>query len=219
MSKFQYPKEFKLEILRACETTGSRQVASAYNVDRTSIKRWKRQYLLHGEKGLESKGLRSYTKELKLAAVKDYLSGYYSKNELLLKYEISTQAVLNKWLKLYTGHKELRDSRKGSSISMTKRTTTFEERVAIVKECLDMGKDYVKTAEKHNLSYQQVYSWVAKYLVEGAEALHDKRGKQKGEQLLSPEEKKTRELKQENERLRAELAFLKKLKEYERRDS
>lgn len=219
MSRDRYPKELKLEILRACETAGSRKVAIAYNVSRTSIKRWKRQYLLHGENGLVSPGLRTYTKEVKEAAVKDYLSGRYSKNELLIKYEISTQVVLNRWVKLYTGHKELRDSGKGSSISMTKRSKTFEEKLAIVKECLDIGKDYNETAEKYNLSYQQVYSWVTKYLAEGADALHDKRGKRKDAELLSPEEKKAKELEQENERLRAELAFLKKLKEFERRDS
>jgi transposase len=220
LSKHAYSKELKLDILRACETTGARRVAAAYNVSLTSIKRWKRLRLLYGEKGLEeSSGPRSYTKELKMAAVSDYLSGGYSKNELLLKHGISNQAVLNKWLKLYTGHKELRDSGKGSTISMTKRTTTFEERVAIAKECIETGKDYLKTAEEHNLSYQQVYSWVTKYLTEGANSLHDKRGKRKAEELLSPEEKKAIALEQENERLRAELAFLKKLKEYEGRDS
>jgi transposase len=220
LSKHAYSKELKLDILRACETTGARRVAAAYNVSLTSIKRWKRLRLLYGEKGLEeSSGPRSYTKELKMAAVSDYLSGGYSKNELLLKHGISNQAVLNKWLKLYTGHKELRDSGKGSTISMTKRTTTFEERVAIAKECIETGKDYLKTAEEHNLSYQQVYSWVTKYLTKGANSLHDKRGKRKAEELLSPEEKKAIALEQENERLRAELAFLKKLKEYEGRDS
>lgn len=59
-----------------------------------------------------------------------------------------------------------------------------------------------------------------KYEEGGAETLQDKRGKRKLEDELTPEQKIQREMKklaQENERLRAENAFLKKLEEIERR--
>lgn len=44
------------------------------------------------------------------------------------------------------------------SKSMTKgRSTTLEERIEIVKYCIDNNKKYQLTAETFNVSYQQVY--------------------------------------------------------------
>ena len=80
--------------------------------------------------------------------------------------------------------------------------------------------DYHRTAEKYNVSYQQVYQWVKKYENGKEEALKDKRGRKKEEARLSPEEKMKLEMKKlerENERLRAENLFLRKLEEIERR--
>jgi len=104
---------------------------------------------------------------------------------------------------------------------MTKgRKTTWDERIRIVLDCLDNGKDYQVTAETYKVSYQQVYQWVKKYEAGGDEALKDKRGRNKVEAELSPEEKiqlEMKRLERENERLRAENLFLKKLEELERR--
>ena len=104
---------------------------------------------------------------------------------------------------------------------MTKgRKTTLDERKQIVFYCLENGKDYQKAAETYEVSYQQVYQWVKKYEIGGDKALKDKRGKNKVEAELSSEEKvklEMKKLERENERLRAENAFLKKLEEIERR--
>ena len=104
---------------------------------------------------------------------------------------------------------------------MTKgRKTTWEERIQIVLDCLGNGKDYQGTAETYEVSYQQVYQWVKKYEDGGDEALKDKRGRKKEEAELTPEEKiklQMKKLERENERLRAENLFLKKLEEIERR--
>lgn len=65
-----------------------------------------------------------------------------------------------------------------------------------------------------------MYQWVKKYEDGGDEALKDKRGRKKVEVELTPEEKMKLEMKKlerENERLRAENLFLKKLEELERR--
>ncbi|GIN07484.1 hypothetical protein J1TS1_16290 [Shouchella clausii] len=104
---------------------------------------------------------------------------------------------------------------------MTKgRKTTWEERIHIVQACLENGKAYQETASTYHVSYQQVYQWVKKYENGGEEALKDKRGSKKEEALLTPEEKiqlQMKKLERENERLRAENVFLKKLEEVERR--
>ncbi|WP_332282431.1 helix-turn-helix domain-containing protein, partial [Bacillus thuringiensis] len=85
--------------------------------------------------------------------------------------------------------------------------------------CLENNKNFQMTADMYDVSYQQVYQWVKKYNNGGDEALKDRRGKKKEEQELSPEEKvklEMKKLERENERLRAENAFLKKLEELER---
>jgi transposase-like protein len=193
-----------------------------YGVAVFTIRKWKYLYETYGIEGLQkAKGWKHYSKELKLAAIKDYLSGNYSLIEVIRKYEISSGSVLEKWIKNYNGHREFRGTRKRTENSMTKgRSTKLEERIEIVKYCLEKGKDYNQTAQKYNVSYQQVYQWVKKYMENGQDGLEDKRGHRKEENELTPEEKIQREMKQleqENERLRAEIAFLKKLEELERR--
>lgn len=47
------------------------------------------------------------------------------------------------------------------------RKTTQEERIKIVKECLENGKNYGKIAMKYQVSYQQAYTWVRKFLEMG----------------------------------------------------
>ena len=102
--------------------------------------------------------------------------------EVTRKYKISDDSVLRKWIKKYNSHRELKDTSKGRTSSMTKgRKTTWEERIQIVLDCLGNGKDYQRTAETYKVSYQQVYQWVKKYEDGGDEALKDKRGRKKEE--------------------------------------
>ena len=70
------------------------------------------------------------------------------------------------------------------------------------------------------MSYEQLYQWVRKYEGDGWDALSDRRGRGKSVEELTLEEKmklEMRRIEKENERLRAENAFLKKLEEIERR--
>ncbi|KZM57689.1 hypothetical protein A3Q35_18675 [Aeribacillus pallidus] len=53
-----------------------------------------------------------------------------------------------------------------------------------ITDCLRNGKDYKKTAETYEVTYQQVYQWVKKYENGGEEALKDKRGRKKEEAEL-----------------------------------
>lgn len=104
---------------------------------------------------------------------------------------------------------------------MTKgRSTTWQERIDIVLYCLANGHDCKKTASHFQVSYQQVYGWVKKYEAGGEDSLRDGRGRAKAPEELTEAERNTLAMKKlayENERLRAENAFLKKLQEFERR--
>ncbi len=103
---------------------------------------------------------------------------------------------------------------------MTKgRGTTQAERIEIVSECIANGKDYGKAADRHGVSYQQVYSWVGKYEARGVDGLPGRRGKGKDGASMSGAERLLALLKlkeSENDRLRMENDLLKKLAELER---
>lgn len=54
---------------------------------------------------------------------------------------------------------------------MTKgRKTTYEERIVFVKECIENGCNYTEIAQKHQVGYQQIYTWVQKYKKYGEDA-------------------------------------------------
>ena len=164
------------------------------------------------------KGNKKYSKELKIQAVTDYLSGEGSQLDICKKYKIKDRKILRNWIKWYNGHQEFKEpSSARGEIYMTKgRKTTQEERAEIVAFCIEHGKDYGLTIETYNVSYQQIYSWVKKYEEKGVEGLTDRRGKTKPDNELSEEER----LRQENKILQAkikdqemEIALLKKLRE------
>jgi transposase len=223
-TKRLYSSQFKYEVLMAYqnEFLTISEVLKRYQISEYAFNKWRRKFEKEGKSGLENFSTRKfYSKEVKEAAVRDFLSGEYSKEEITRKYEISNRMVLQKWINKYNSHRELKDTGKGLTLSMTKsRTTTLDERIEIAIECLENGKDYQITAEKHKISYQQVYQWVKKYEIGGTEALTDRRGRKKEYEELSSEEKAKMEMKRlerENQRLKAENAFLKKLEEIERR--
>jgi transposase len=97
--------------------------------------------------------------------------------------------------------------------SMTNgRVASLKERIEIVYYCIAQKNDYKQTSDVYNVSYEQVYQWVKKYEAGSENAL-------KEEELTLEDRAKLsmKKLKVENERLKAENAFLKKLEELERR--
>ncbi|MEK8129459.1 helix-turn-helix domain-containing protein [Paenibacillus filicis] len=81
MSKInEYCGEDKLAILKEYEAGwGSRsEIACKYNINVSTLKEWRRRYELYGVEGLAFRAEnKSYSMELKLQAVQDYLSGKY----------------------------------------------------------------------------------------------------------------------------------------------
>lgn len=150
-----------------------------------------------------SKKNKTYSAELKLQAVQDYLARKGSQREICKKYEIEHHSILQQWISCYNGHKDFKE-RSGArgEIYMTKgRKTTQEERAQIVAFCIEHGKDYGLTVETYKVSYQQIYSWVRKYEADGVDGLVDRRGKTKPEDELTEAER----LCQENKMLQAKL--------------
>ena len=225
MSKTRkYTAEEKYQIIKAYEdgVGSTREIMSLYKISRFSFYDWRYNYNKYGIEGLkQSKTWKKYSQALKENAIKDYLSGEFSQIEVTQKYEISSKTLLLNWVNKYNCHREIKATAKGLGHSMTKgRSTSWKERIEIVLFCIAHDHDYQQTAEVHQVSYQQVYQWVKKYVSDGEDALKDRRGRNKDEEELTPEEKVKFEMKKltaDNERLKAENLFLKKLEELERR--
>ena len=103
------------------------------------------------------------------------------------------------------------------------RSTTQEERLQIVKECLESGRNYGEMALKYNVSYQQARTWTLRFEELGEAGLEDRRGKRKKDQTPRTELER---LQIENEKLKHDLylaemenRLLKKLDEIVRRDA
>ncbi|MBC2854885.1 helix-turn-helix domain-containing protein [Cetobacterium sp. 2G large] len=47
------------------------------------------------------------------------------------------------------------------------------------KNCIENNKNYSKTSEIFNVSYQQIYLWIKKYNIGNTDSFEDRRGKQK----------------------------------------
>ena len=216
-------KEEKVAIVKRCLSGefGVCEAGRQIGVNQQCVREWINRYEAEGEEGLSTaQGWRKYPKELKEAAVKDYLSGKGSMEDICKKYKIRSTHPLQNWIKVYNGHKELRNSTGGSR--MTKgRETTQAERIAVAKACIANGKNYGEIAIAYNVSYQQARSWTLKYIEGGEAALEDRRGQRTAQQEpRTPEEElkiRIAQLEHELYMTRMERDLLKKLDEIERR--
>ncbi|WP_238886659.1 helix-turn-helix domain-containing protein [Clostridium sp. YIM B02551] len=199
------------------------EAATKLGVSVSGIKGWIRKYRSFGPEGLIPNTKNTYyNSSLKLLAITDYMMGNGSLNDICKQYRIRTIGILHRWIKQYNnGHKVSKShNNKGDRIMTNGRKTTYEERVEIVSFCIANANDYSLAANKYDVSYQQVYTWVNKYNKNGYDALVDRRGKHKQLEDLSESDRISVQLKlleAENKRLKMENDFLKKLQEIERR--
>lgn len=197
-------------------------IAVSLGIPYSSVKQWLQTYQSLGPNELHNSSKNTvYSAELKVAAVEEYLAGGVSHMEICRRYGIKSTRQLRNWILKYNGHEKLKASGTGGTPIMTnRRATTYDERVEIVRFCIEHQNNYAQTAEKFRVSYQQVYSWTNKYLKSGVEALQDNRGKRKSEDEMSEVEKlkaQNKLLQAENRRKQMEIDFLKKLDEIKRR--
>ena len=224
--KHKANEDEKIRIAKLCLSGKLNQVEAArqVGVSKETIRSWIAKYEFQGESGFLARGnYRVYSNELKQAAVSDYLNGGESQQTIAAKYGLRSKTQLQKWIKMYNNGEDFSQHKmSGGSRMTTSRKTTKEERIKIVKECLESGCNYGECAIKYNVSYQQVYGWVKRFKELGEAGLEDRRGRRKADQEPRSEIEK---LQIENERLKHELYMmkmerdlLKKVKELERKD-
>lgn len=206
----KYSKELKLEIIKrylkgepAFVLVKEHEMPSGMS-DR--IRKWVHKYEALGESAFdESITNKSYSKELKIQVIKEYLEGKYSTCDLANKYNISSDEIVRQWVLKYNNGIEIKDyNPKGDVYTMKSRKTTFKERLEIVNYVLANNFNYKGAADKYSVSYASVYQWVKKYNEFGEDSLKDSRGRPSSngpKKELTLEEKQTIEI----EKLKNEL--------------
>ena len=220
------PAEIKLRYAQLCiENKMSKQEAARQlGVNDGVIHTWVYMYRESGELAFLDIGKNHvYSDELRLEAVRSYLNGEGSLKRVSARYGLRSTRQLRTWIKMYNNGEDFSQHKmSGGSRMKTSRSTTKEERIQIVKECIANGCNYGECAIKYNVSYQQVYGWVKRFKELGEAGLEDRRGKRKVDQEPRSEVEelkiKMAQLEHELYMTRMERDLLKKVKELERKE-
>ena len=224
MSKSPHTPEFRAMVSQEyLDGIGSyRFLAERYNIGTRTLREWVAKFRIHGiDAFITQTGNTAYSSDFKIMCVEAVLSGKGSVNDIVAKYNISSEYVLRNWIKLYNTNKELKDYDPKREVYMAdaRRKTTIEERKEIVEYCIAHNRNYKGAASKYGVSYSQVYSWVRKYDALGTDGLTDKRGCRKTDEEVDELERIRREnlrLKRQLEEKDMVVELLKKVKEFER---
>ena len=158
-----------------------------------------------------------YSDQFKLMIVKEYLEGSLSYRSLARKYGIPSNSTVEKWVNSYKafGEEGLRKKRSGMVYSVQFKLNVLNFRK-------QTGASYQDTAIEFGLNNPSlIANWNSTFLKEGIEGL-----KAKGRPLMSGKRKQDQskqgkgmsreeQLERENELLRLEVAYLKKLKAFQ----
>ena len=104
MSKKQYSKELKLELVKKHLEDGISywKLGKEYGIEASIIRRWGHKYETFGEDGLEKQNadLCNYSAEFK-KIVLEYLGGDITSQDLAAKYKIHAPSTVRTWIKQY----------------------------------------------------------------------------------------------------------------------
>lgn len=165
---------------------------------------------------------KKYSYELKVKIVQEYLEGTLGFTLLAQKYNVSDRSLIQKWVGQYKKY-----GKKGLKRKKTKKKYPLSFKRDVLKFKQDTGASYKDTANAFGISEPSIIAnWKRAYLKEGEPGLNTSIGRppkmsksnkdKKNQNKKKKNEQDTSEierLKKENDYLRIELAYLKKLKE------
>ena len=226
MPREKVTPEERTEAAKACVEgrMSAGEAARRLDVDESQVREWVFRYKAHGAEAFREQERNTvYSSELKAQAVREYVKGNLSQREIAAKYGLRSTSQIRDWIKVYNSGRNFERQMSGGSRMKQGRETTQEERIAIVRDCLENGSNFGAAAIKYNVSYQQVYTWVKKFKELGEAGLEDRRGKRIVDQEARTELEKAlieiARLKHELYMTKMERDLLKKLDELERRDA
>lgn len=226
MPREKVTPEERTEAAKACVEgrMSAGEAARRLDVDESQVREWVFRYKAHGAEAFREQERNTvYSSELKAQAVRECIKGNLSQREIAAKYGLRSTSQIRDWIKVYNSGRNFERQMSGGSRMKQGRETTQEERIAIVRDCLENGSNFGAAAIKYNVSYQQVYTWVKKFKELGEAGLEDRRGKRIVDQKARTELEKAQieiaRLKHELYMTKMERDLLKKLDELERRDA
>ena len=203
--KNKYSKETKIKVINEY-ITGIKSLSDiSKNIEcsEKSVRNWVMMYKEYGADIFDNKPHnKSYTKEFKEKVVKEYLAGEGSLRDIQLKYKDGI---------MLTDYKPMSEV-----YTMKSRKVSYEERIEVVNYCITNNYDYKDTADKYNVPYSQVYTWVKKVKENGYESLKLQKKGPKPKYLVEPQtneellQLEIERLRREKERLELEVEVLKK---------
>ena len=163
-----------------------------------------------------------YSDEFKVKIVLEYLEGRIGYRMLAKKYDVKSKTQIINWVSAYKSY--------GIDGLMSKNTNevySVQFKLDVLSFMKRTGASYLKTALQFELTNPPlIAAWKKKFLEGGAEALDQPRGRPamsdkaknvKHSKQLASQDAMTHEqkLERENELLRLEVAYLKKLKAFQ----
>ena len=218
--KNKYTKDIKVKAIKEylAGKKSIREISNELDCNKSVLQRWIVLYKECGSQIFEDKIHNSnYSKELKEKVASEYLSGKGSIIDLMRKYKILSYESIRKWILKYKDGIMLTDYKPMSEVyTMKSRKVSYEERIEIVNYCIANNYDYKDTADKYNVPYSQVYTWVKKVKENGYGSLELKKKGPKPKYLVKPQtneellQQEIERLRREKERLELEVEVLKK---------
>jgi len=153
MSK--YSNEFKLEVVKYYnkQHCGYKYTANKFNIpSMTTVKKWVKKYLEHGEKGLFKNLKSSYSGEFKQNVVEYMHINHLSAQETAIHFNLGSVDQASKWERIYYEegpqalYKERRGRNKNMSSKPRKKKLSKENEEDLIEEVqrLRMENAYLK---------------------------------------------------------------------------
>ena len=165
---------------------------------------------------------KKYTYEFKLKVVREYLNGPLGTPLLARKYNVSYHSLIQKWVNQYQNN-----GKKGLQIKKKNKKYPLNFKLDVLRFKQDTGASYEETANAFGIAEPSIIAnWKRQYSQEGAVGLNKPQGRPPKMPKSDKDKKKSIKrnkkngpvtdelelLKKENEYLRIELEYLKKLK-------
>ena len=163
-----------------------------------------------------------YSEEFKIEIVREYLDGRLGFTSLAKKYNIKSKTQIRNWVNAYKKY-----GLEGVFRKKTHEVYSVQFKLDVLSFMKRTGASYSETALQFDLTNPSlIASWKKKFLEGGTEALDQPKGRPtmsdqaknvKQNEQPAPQDGITREqkLERENELLRLEVAYLKKLKAFQ----
>lgn len=150
-SKYSFPLESRIEAAKLFDAGfGVKAVATHLGLNRDTVRSWSDKHSQGRLLDSVFMGYRSYSQQVKVAAVEKFLSGT-PKSAVVSEFEISSRSLFDKWVRLYRadGPEGLALQKRGRP-GKDSHPETLEERLAFLEMENEILKKWVALAQEED---------------------------------------------------------------------